>query len=360
MERPMPRVSVVVPIFNVEQWLGECLESIRTQTFGDLEVIMVDDGSPDGSAAIAERFAARDARFRLISRPNGGLSAARNTGIDAATGEYLSFVDSDDVLARDALERLVGALEKTGSDFATGNVERITPEGIRQAYFLSRAFTRTRLKTHVTQHPGLLADRPAWNKLWRRSFWDEQGLRFPEGRVNEDIPVVIPAHFAARSVDVIADTVYYWRTREAGEPSITQRTLEPAFLHDRMAAISEVIAYLDQHATPLDRSRYEETVLMYDLRYILDVLDQADEEYQGLFIDRVNAVLDDADPRILGRLPAGERAKWQLVRERRRPELIALLEASRRAAPPLRIRLARRIPERHRRRLRGLVEAARR
>src|SRR4051812_17957240 len=118
----VPRVSVVVPIYQVEDYLAECLASIAGQTERDLEVIMVDDGSTDGSAAIARRYADQDSRFRLITQPNGGLGKARNTGIAAASGEYLAFVDSDDRLPVDAYARLLGTLEATGSDFATGNV----------------------------------------------------------------------------------------------------------------------------------------------------------------------------------------------------------------------------------------------
>src|SRR3954447_16249370 len=140
----MPRVSVVVPIYNVEDYLAECLESLAAQTFEDLEVIMVDDGSTDGSAAIAESFAARDPRFKLVRRVNGGLSAARNTGIEAATGEFLAFVDSDDLVAPDAYEKLVGTLDKTGSDFASGNAHRLYPNGrTRQVGFLARPMART-------------------------------------------------------------------------------------------------------------------------------------------------------------------------------------------------------------------------
>src|SRR5215210_3415529 len=109
----MPRVSVVVPIYNVEPYLEECLESLAGQTMGDLEVVMVDDGSTDRSPAIAEAFAARDLRFKLVSQPNGGLSKARNTGIGHATGEFLAFVDADDVVARNAYELLVGSLDHT-------------------------------------------------------------------------------------------------------------------------------------------------------------------------------------------------------------------------------------------------------
>src|SRR3954462_7437803 len=192
------RISVVVPIYNVERYLDDCLESIAGQTVTDLEVLMVEDGSTDGSAAIAERFAARDPRFRVISQPNGGLGTAHNNGAAAAPGESLSFVDSDDALPRDAYELLLGALEKTGSDFATGNMWRVSPLGLHQARFLARTFERTRLKTHIKRYRPLLADRIVPNKLWRRSFWEEHGLRFPEGVVHEDIPVVLPAQFMAR------------------------------------------------------------------------------------------------------------------------------------------------------------------
>src|SRR3954453_11989051 len=114
-----PRISVVVPVYNVEPYLAECLESLANQTLGDLEVIMVDDGSKDRSAAIAQEFADRDERFHLITQPNGGLGHARPPGINHATGECLAFVDSDDCLAPNAYELLINALGETASDFAT-------------------------------------------------------------------------------------------------------------------------------------------------------------------------------------------------------------------------------------------------
>ena len=110
----MPRISVVVPIYDVESYLATCLQSVARQTVRDLEVIMVDDGSTDGSRALAERFASRDRRFRLVTQPNGGLGRARNMGSDLATGEFLAFVDSDDVLPHDAYERLLGVCGSRG------------------------------------------------------------------------------------------------------------------------------------------------------------------------------------------------------------------------------------------------------
>ncbi len=212
----MPRISVVVPVYDVEAYLAACLQSIARQSERDLEVIVVDDGSSDASRAIAERFAERDPRFRVVAQPNGGLGSARNTGVAHAGGEFLAFVDGDDVVADDAYRRLLGSLDRTGSDLATGNVQRLTRQGTSQAQFLARTFARSRERTHVTRMRSLLADRTAWNKLYRRSFWDAHGFRFPEGVVHEDIPVTLPAHLAADRVDVLAAPVYQWRLREDG------------------------------------------------------------------------------------------------------------------------------------------------
>ena len=338
-------ISVVVPIYEVEAYLHECLESVAAQTVGDLEILMVDDGSTDGSAAIAREFAARDTRFRLLSQPNGGLSKARNTGIDAAGGEYLAFLDGDDTLPPDAYELLLGALEQTGSDFATGNVLRRTSWGTSQALFLAEAFATTRLRTHVTEFPPLLADRTAWNKLWRRSFWGDR--RFPEGVVHEDIPVVLPAHFQARSVDVLAEPVYHYRIREH---SITDRRREPHVLRDRLAAIDQVGEFLAGHEL---RRRYHERVLVDDLRLHLDALDPADPEYSERFLAAANAFLDRADPDILDALPPDDRRPWEMVRRGELPEVGE-------SKPSLKMRLARQVPVRYRPHVRRAVRALRR
>jgi CDP-glycerol glycerophosphotransferase len=128
---------------------------------------------------------------------------------------------------------------------------------------------------------------------------------------------------------------------------------------DRLDAVERVIRHLDEHGPDGARDWYEESLLRDDLRYHLELLDQAGEEYRALFAERVNAILDAADPALLARLPARERRAWELVRARRIPELVAHVRAEREAPPPLRVRVARRIPERHRRRLRGLLQGIR-
>ena len=321
----MPRVSVVVPIYRVEAYLEECLASLRAQTFADLEVVMVDDGSPDGSAAIAARVAEEDARFTLLRQENAGLGAARNAGVAAAGGELLMFVDSDDRLPPEAIAHLVRSLDRTGSDFATGNIHRFDSTGQWPAAFLKRAFSRPRKRTHVTRFRWLLSDRMAQNKLWRRAFWDEHALAFPVGVVHEDIPVVVPAHFMARAVDVLPEPVYLYREREDGSRSITDRRAELPVLLDRLRAVETVRDWLAAHGPPGAARLYAESVVEEDLRYHVDVLDEADEEYRQVFLDRANAFLDAAGPGVEDGLPAIQRLKWHLVRRRLLPELLEVV-----------------------------------
>ena len=336
----MPRLSVVVPVYNVEDFLEPCLDSVLAQTYTDYEVVLVDDGSTDGSPEIAKRYVDRDPRFRLVRQENGGLSKARNTGTDNATGELLVFLDSDDMVTETAYELLVGALDRTGSDFATGNVYRLTRFETTQAAFLKKAFAETRLKTHVTKHRPLLADRTAWNKVWRRSFWDAHGFRFPEGRTFEDTPVTIPAHFLAKSVDVISDPCYLWRIRESGGLSITQRRTDPRSLIDRLTSIQEVSEHLAADGPRGSKRWYDASVVADDLRYYLNALDNADDDYCNLFLDRVNAFLDSTGDQVFKGLPAIDRLKWHLVRRRLMPELLEVLRFQKEemySTPPLRI-----------------------
>jgi CDP-glycerol glycerophosphotransferase len=319
------RVSVVVPVYNVAAYLEECLSSLAQQTIDDLEVVMVDDGSTDESPEIAAGFAARDGRFRLVQQENAGLGAARNTGVAQATGEFVAFVDSDDVVPRHAYELLLDALDRTGSDFASGSVRRLTPVGTLKAGFLASATQRTRLRTHITEFPRLLLDRTAWNKLFRRSFWDRHELRFPVGVFYEDIPVTLPAHYLAHTVDVIEQTVYLWRMREGDDLSITQRRTETKALRDRVAAVDHVSRFLAEQGLPISKALYDRTVLKADLSYFLDVLPIADEEFRRLFLELTNEFIDRTDKWALEQSTALERLRWELVRRRALPELLEVL-----------------------------------
>jgi CDP-glycerol glycerophosphotransferase len=322
----MSTISVIVPIYNVEPYLRACLSSLAEQTHRDLEIICVDDGSTDGSAAIAERFAANDQRFRLVHQPNAGLGAARNTGIREATGDYLSFVDSDDYLPADALEHLYTSLQATGSDFATGNVQRATPLGVKQSPMHRRIFRTSRPATHVTRDEILLFDRLACNKLFRRRFWTDAELWFPEGVVYEDIPVILPAHFLARSVDVVAAPVYVWRERVTREDrSITQRRLELQNMRDRVTAVTSVSAFLRTNGWSDSKRDYDRLAITSDLRIFTRLLDEADEEFQREFVRLARTFMLQAHPDVLDSVTAIERLKWHLIERGMLDELLEVV-----------------------------------
>jgi CDP-glycerol glycerophosphotransferase len=321
----MPRISVVVPVHNVAAYVEPCLESLARQSMEDLEIVLVDDGSTDESPVLAERFAARDGRFRLLRQANAGQGAARNNGIGHATGELLAFVDGDDVVPPRAYEVLAGALARSGSDFATGRVRRLTSLGTTRAAFLAGTFERERLATHVTRFPSLVADRLTCNKLFRRSFWDRHELRFPEGVRNEDIQVMIPAHHLAESVDVVPQTVYLWRRREGGGLSGSQRRAGEKVLRHRVNAVNYVSRFLAERGMDEAKLNYDRNVLGDDLRSYLNLLDSTDDEYRRLFLELANDFLDRADARALDQPLAIERLKWHLVRRSALPELLEVL-----------------------------------
>jgi glycosyltransferase involved in cell wall biosynthesis len=308
-----PLVSVVVPVYNVSGYLSACLDSISSQNVGSLEIVAVDDGSTDNSPAILAEAAHTEPRLQIVTQPNAGLGAARNTGVANASGQFLWFVDSDDVLVPGAIERLLATITTTGSDLATGNVLRLTGGDTRPARFLAPTFERNRLRTHIHRFPPLIADRVAWNKLYRRSFWDAHDFRFPEGVHYEDQYVSLPAHYLARAVDVHRDAVYLWRIRDDAD-SITQQRADPQSMVDRIHAVEYVSSFLAGRGLAKDKRRYDESAVTHDLRYFLAIFDQAGPDYRDTFLATVTPYLERVDEAAFAHLPALQRLQWDAAR----------------------------------------------
>ena len=230
-----PQISVIVPIYNVEEYLPACLDSLQAQTFTDFEVVLVDDGSPDGSRAIAEAYAGRDRRIRIVTRPNGGLGAARNTGVRAARGHFLTFLDSDDELPPQALAVLHHAGSTTGSEIVAGAMERFDSLREWTPSWVPEVHLSTVLRTTVEDHLPLLRNLYTCDKLFRRDFWVAQDLWFREGVAYEDQPLVTQLLGRARSIDIVPDVVYRYRARD-DRSSISQQTESLKDLRDRIAA----------------------------------------------------------------------------------------------------------------------------
>ncbi|WP_433328877.1 bifunctional glycosyltransferase/CDP-glycerol:glycerophosphate glycerophosphotransferase [Spirillospora sp. CA-294931] len=318
-----PLLSVVVPFYNVEAYLADCLESLQQQTLRDIEVIMVDDGSPDGSTAIAKEFAEKDERFRLVQQPNQGLGPARNTGARHATGTYLAFMDSDDIVPRYTYELMVGTLKETGSDLACGGVRRLTSAGPRNSPMHTEIFKVTDKKTHISRRPELLGDRTAWNKVFRREFFEANDFAFPPG-LYEDAPVTIPAHFLAASVDVLSDIVYYWREREGESQSITQRRTEPGNLEDRVRTTQNVTAFLRERSPELWRAQLT-NVLDGELPLYIDQAGEGGPEYCDRLRAQVDEVVAEANDAMMGKLTALKRLKYHLIRNGLIEELLEII-----------------------------------
>lgn len=216
-EKSNPVITVIVPVFQVHQYIGECVESLIHQTFKDLEIILVDDGSTDGSEILCDEYAEKDSRIRVIHQRNKGLSGARNTGMDNANGEYIAFIDSDDIVCPEFVERLYALILKYHADIAacafeksrTGkfkNVDRNPREVCMESEELLRRW-HGKYKKYETV---------VWNKLYHKNVFtqSENIIRFPEGRRHED---VLTSHLIVRNAEKIALTTgkfYLYRLRE--------------------------------------------------------------------------------------------------------------------------------------------------
>lgn len=179
----MCRVSVIVPIYQVEAYLPRCLDSVLAQTFADYELILVNDGTKDGCPAIMQAYAERDSRVRQVHKENGGLSSARNAGLDVAQGEYIAFLDSDDYAAPGWLEEVVRAADETGAEQVLYNYALVVDDKEQGAYldFESETIDVDRLGLAQYFYRYWMPykhGQEAWSKLYRRSVIEENGLRF--------------------------------------------------------------------------------------------------------------------------------------------------------------------------------------
>jgi glycosyltransferase involved in cell wall biosynthesis len=214
---PDPLVSLIVPVYNVAPYLPNCLDSIRAQTYPELEVLLVNDGSTDSSPEICRSYVQSDSRFRLIDKPNTGVSDSRNQALDQARGKYLQFLDSDDWLPSDATQLLVHSAETTGADLTLAHFYRVAGDRAAQRGHIKKEMVLTRqefagemMKAPANYYYGVL-----WNKLYRRSIVEAHRLRF-SAHVNwcEDFLFNLDYIEYVRLVSAIPKPVYYYRKRE--------------------------------------------------------------------------------------------------------------------------------------------------
>lgn len=244
-----PKVSIVIPAYNVEAELPRCLESAAGQSLREIEIVCVDDGSPDRSLEIMREYAARDARFRVISQPNKGLGGARNTGAAAATGEYILFVDSDDWIDPDYCLRLYEAAVRHDAPVACASIRKIRPSSAKwTAHFdEERVYDDPQARFAVCNCP---PDFHVVNKLLRREMVERLGLRFREHVPYEDVEYTMRVLCEGGRLVTVPGPYYRYMVRGG---SITKSVQTPQKQAARYRAHKAFVAYCDAHGIALAR-----------------------------------------------------------------------------------------------------------
>lgn len=265
-------ISVIVPVYKVEDYLPKCVDSILNQTYSNLEVILVDDGSPDGCGKLCDAYAERDGRIRVIHKPNGGLSDARNAGIEIAAGEYLAFVDSDDWLEPDAYETMLNAAVKHGAALVcAGRYDENELTGTQSVGLCperEEMVPGTELVRRIFHWDHL--DSAAWDKLYARDLFRE--IRYPVGRIVEDVPTTYRLVLLAGGGVLLPKPIYHYR-RRAG--SITTSRVSDKSSH-AMEHASLVYADIQKNYPELEPdARYLLMTQQWDYVRRVDLSDRA-------------------------------------------------------------------------------------
>ena len=209
-------ISVIVPVYKVEKYLQRCIESIINQTYKNLEIILIDDGSPDNCGIICDEYAKKDNRIKVIHKENGGLSDARNAGLDIATGEYIAFIDSDDYIALNMFETLHSLMIKDNSDIALCSymyidengkkIESLNKQNPIKNEILSSFEALKKIGEHKSWYFVV-----AWNKLYKKEIFNN--LRFPYGKINEDEFIIHKVFGKSKSISCVESMLYYYVQR---------------------------------------------------------------------------------------------------------------------------------------------------
>lgn len=212
------KVSIIVPMYKVEKYLKECIESIINQTYKNLEIILVDDGSPDNSGKIADEYTKKDSRIKVIHKENGGLSDARNAGMDVATGSYIMFTDSDDFLTANACEILINKIKKEDADYVIGNYINCNEDGTlwEKEIFNKEKYKEFRLSIKDYTDSFFIMNSSVCNKMFKTEFIRKLNLKFVKGLPAEDAIFTTYCFIKSSKVYYVPDIVYVYRQRNAG------------------------------------------------------------------------------------------------------------------------------------------------
>ena len=326
MPNSTPLVSIIVPVYNAEDYLRYCVDSILQQSYANLEVILVDDGAKDSSPQICDEFAAQDNRVTVIHQENGGIAKAQNTGLDAAHGEYIAFADNDDILDRHNIEYLLHALQNTGADMSKARWRQFGVSQLDEVAQEAATGAETPSKITVFEHPlaayqtvfcksrRIIGDKLGrstearyfneanWCRLYKRELWD--GIRFPEGMYAQDVMVAGDLYIRMRKVADLGVNLYNW-LQSAG--SVTHQERSFGFYHDNFAAgAANFRLCLEQGVRP-GRSYYTLVGALHEETTAPDFSDALNEQQHKADQDELNE--------LLGKLSYVQRLHCAMIRQ---------------------------------------------
>lgn len=211
----MKKVTIIVPVYNVEKYLRESLDSAINQTYKNIEILVIDDGSKDSSGLICDEYAQKDNRIKVFHQENAGLSGARNTGLKHATGDYIMFLDSDDTFEKKACEALVEYIEETNADYVIGNYTNMDEDGTiwDKPVFDKNKYEKFKLSITDYENSFYIMNSGVWNKIFRKSFLDEIGVLFEERLPAEDAIFTTFCFIKSKNVYYLPEVVYDYRLR---------------------------------------------------------------------------------------------------------------------------------------------------
>ncbi|WP_193084221.1 bifunctional glycosyltransferase/CDP-glycerol:glycerophosphate glycerophosphotransferase [Brevibacterium aurantiacum] len=300
-----PELSVIVPAYNSSDFIDACLRSVLSQTGVELEVIIIDDGSTDDTAAIAERLAEHDERVSVLSVENSGPAKARNLGVSSARGTFIAFADADDEVLPGAYNEMTGSLIRTGSDIATGSYIRVGRSGRSRPKVTARVHARRRLAVRLDDMPELLEEPVLWNKVYRRDFWNRHVGEMTSFANYEDQEPVYRALVGAAAIDVLTSDVYAWRLAD-GRNTRSRRKARTTDLNAKIEVVDALRIALEHEPDHVQEHGYAIWVGT-DLAMHAEYLDTASKRFRKTLCSAVNALKKTMPRNAWKLIPAQER-----------------------------------------------------
>lgn len=309
----MVPVSVIVPMYAVEDYLPDTLASLQNQSFSDLQIVLVDDGSPDGVGDIARDAVEADSRVRYVRQDNRGPGpgGGRNGGLDAATGEYVMFVDADDVIVPHALETMMRVVVRSRADLVTCNAARLVGGAVHHSEFHDLGHRADVENTTAMHSPWLMFDSTPWNKIFRREFFDRVVGSWPEQILYEDIAAMTRAHLRSTSTAVVSERLYYWRVRGSGQ--ITQKTSSIEGDREQLRELRSGAAEIARWGNSTLLDWYSWKAFGYDLNWMTRKLARIAPAAGTELAADIQATMEQLSSRAFAQLPDRSRAAFGLL-----------------------------------------------